>query len=97
MKAIAESRFRHQLGELDVAARIPTLNGLDEETGRQSGLAASGRAASLCFRRRYAARGSATTVLPVPAEPATRARDLYARSTNCRCEGCRKTDHLSQG
>ena len=37
-------QLRHQLGELDVAARIPALNGLDEETGRQSGLAASSRA-----------------------------------------------------
>src|SRR5207249_675550 len=33
-----------QFAELDVAARIPALNGLDEETGRQSGLAASSRA-----------------------------------------------------
>ena len=48
-------------------------------------------------RARWAARWRATTVLPVPAEPETRAGPVKARSTKSRCEGWRKTVQASQG
>ena len=49
-------------------------------------------------RARCTARCSATMVLPVPAEPATRAgpADRSARPA-ARCAGCRKTAHFSHG
>ena len=43
------------------------------------------------------ARWMATMVLPVPAEPATRAGPEKERSTSARCEGWRKTPHFSHG
>ena len=36
-------------------------------------------------------------VLPVPADPATRAGPEKERSTSARCEGWRKTPHFSHG
>ena len=48
-------------------------------------------------RARCTALWSATMVLPVPAEPETRAGPLCSRSTSCRWAGCRKTVHFSQG
>ena len=44
-----------------------------------------------------AARCRATMVLPVPAEPETRAGPLKSRSTHSRCSGWRKTVHFSHG
>ena len=53
--------------------------------------------ASGCVRARWTARCSATMVLPVPAEPDTRAGPWKLRLTICRCAGCRKTVHFSHG
>jgi len=53
--------------------------------------------ASGFVRARWTARCSATIVLPVPAEPDTRAGPLYSRSTISRWAGCRNTIHFSQG
>ena len=55
---------------------------------------ASSTRLSGCARVRCTARCSATMVLPVPAEPETRAGPLYYRSTSCRWAGCRKTPLL---
>ena len=58
---------------------------------------ASNTRASSCSRATCTALCSATIVLPVPADPVTRAGPLYSRSTKCCWSGWRKTIHLSQG
>ena len=57
----------------------------------------SSRRACGFLRASATARCSATTVLPVPAEPATRAAPANSRSTMARCDGCRKTPQRSHG
>ena len=76
-------------------ARSLTFVASDAASGSEK-VASSTRASGEDLASRTA-RCSATMVLPVPAEPATRAGPAKSFSTISRCEGWRKTIHLSQG
>jgi len=80
-------------GSLPMSRRSLTLSALASVSEK----VVSNTRASGCRRARCTARCRATIVLPVPADPATRAGPENSRSTIWRWARCKKTVHFSQG